>query len=145
MSAPSDSVARTRLERPDRHDAPLDMSDSCITPGVVELTRDERRYLADTLAPLSPREVDVVLAVCVGGSNDEIADRLFIALATLRTHLMRINQKLGTTSKSDIVRLVTTSLLEGYRTGRLSAPDPVLEEVDLGDLESVQTPILSGF
>ena len=45
--------------------------------------------------------------------------RLGIALPTLRTHLMRLNQKLRTGSKSDVVRHVASLLLEGYRTGRI--------------------------
>ena len=83
--------------------------------GSAGLTEAEKSYLDDVLAPLTDREREVVYSICGGGRNEEIADRLCIALPTLRTHLMRLNQKLGTTSKSDVVRLVAGHLLEGYR------------------------------
>lgn len=85
----------------------------------LRLTPDERRTLGEELDALTDRERDVALAICDGGSNEAVAERLYIALPTLRTHLMRINQKLGTKSKGDVVRLMVGRLLEGYRSGRI--------------------------
>lgn len=86
----------------------------------------ERQYLDSTLEGLTEREREVVYALLdapdrpgADSSNASVADRLCVALPTLRTHLMRINQKLGTSSKSDLVRLVACRLLEGYRRGAL--------------------------
>lgn len=90
--------------------------------GSAGLSETEREYLDEVLAPLTDREKEVVYAICGGGRNEQIADRLCIALPTLRTHLMRLNQKLGTTSKSDVVRLVAGHLLEGYRGDRIQSP-----------------------
>ena len=90
--------------------------------GSAGLSGTEREYLNEALAPLTDREKEVVYAICGGGRNEQIADRLCIALPTLRTHLMRLNQKLGTTSKSDVVRLVAGHLLEGYRAERIQSP-----------------------
>ncbi|MEQ9616599.1 MAG: helix-turn-helix transcriptional regulator [Phycisphaerales bacterium] len=90
--------------------------------GSAGLTDAEKSYLDEVLAPLTDREREVVYAICGGGRNEEIADRLCIALPTLRTHLMRLNQKLGTTSKSDVVRLVAGHLLEGYRAESIANP-----------------------
>lgn len=81
----------------------------------------ERHLLSSSLAALTSRERDVVFAICEGGTNEAIADRMCIALPTLRTHLMRLNQKLGTTSKGDVVRHVMALLLEGYRRGDFAA------------------------
>lgn len=80
---------------------------------------DERQHLAGKLDRLTPREREVAYAVFLGGDNEALASRLCIAMPTLRTHLMRINQKLGTSSKSDIVQFVALSLLDGYRTGAI--------------------------
>jgi hypothetical protein len=43
---------------------------------------------------------------------------------------MRLNQKLGTTSKGDVVRFVAKALLEGYRSGRLepAAAEPAPDQ-----------------
>ncbi len=90
----------------------------------LDLTPQEKEHLLIALTRLTPREREVACAICLGGANEAVADRLCIALPTLRTHLMRINQKLGTTSKSDLVRFVSASLLEGYRRGEISAPRP---------------------
>ena len=87
--------------------------------GSAGLSETEQSYLNEVLAPLTDREKEVVYAICGGGRNEQIADRLCIALPTLRTHLMRLNQKLGTTSKSDVVRLIAGHLLEGYREDRI--------------------------
>lgn len=85
------------------------------------LTEEESTYLRQSLLPLTPREREVVIAICAGGTNEVMADRLCIALPTLRTHLMRLNQKLGTRSKGDVVRFVASSVLDGYRSGALLA------------------------
>jgi len=83
----------------------------------LRLTEGELRHLRQALTQLTPREREVACAASSGGANEQIADRLCIALPTLRTHLMRINQKLGTTSKSDLIGYVLASLLDGYRRG----------------------------
>jgi DNA-binding CsgD family transcriptional regulator len=85
----------------------------------LRLTPEERRTLGEELETLTDREREVALAICDGGSNEVVAERMYIALPTLRTHLMRINQKLGTRSKGDVVRLMVGRLLDGYRAGRI--------------------------
>ncbi len=84
----------------------------------LALNDAERDMLAPDLAHLTARERQVVFAICEGGSNEALAERLFVALPTLRTHLMRIHQKLGVRSKADVVRLVSGRLLAAYRAGR---------------------------
>jgi DNA-binding NarL/FixJ family response regulator len=45
--------------------------------------------------PLSPRELEVLALVVEGLSNQEIADRLYISLATAKTHVRNILNKLA--------------------------------------------------
>lgn len=84
----------------------------------LAITHAERAALSADLAHLTEREREVVFAICEGGSNEAIAERLYVALPTLRTHLMRIHQKLGVKSKADVVRVMTGRLLALYRSGR---------------------------
>lgn len=92
----------------------------------LQLLDHEVDYLSRSMKALTSRECEVVFSICRGGTNEWMADALRIALPTLRTHLMRLNQKLGTTSKGDVVRFVAKALLEGYRSGEIEpAADPV--------------------
>ncbi len=59
---------------------------------------------------LSPRELDVLRLVAAGHSNAEIAARLFISEATVKTHLVHAFEKLGV---SDRTRAVTLALERG--------------------------------
>ncbi len=86
----------------------------------LRLTDAERRVLEGCFEDLTRREREVIFALCFGGTNEGMADRLCIALPTLRTHLMRLNQKLGTASKGDVVRLVAAHLLDAYRSRRIA-------------------------
>ncbi len=90
----------------------------------LNLLDHEAHFLSRSLKALTTRECEVVFAICRGGTNEWMAEALQIALPTLRTHLMRLNQKLGTRRKSDVVRFVAKALLEGYRSGALEAPLP---------------------
>jgi len=100
------------------------LTDTAIEAPSLQLTATEAEFLRRALDILTAREREVVLAICSGGTNEMIAERMCIALPTLRTHLMRLNQKLGTTSKGDVVRSVASTLLLGYREGHLSAKSP---------------------
>ena len=47
------------------------------------------------LARLTDRELTVLRAIATGASNAEIADELFVSIATVKTHVARILAKLG--------------------------------------------------
>ena len=55
-------------------------------------------------ADLSGRERQVAEAYAAGASHRQIADRLFIAPATVRTHLSTIYRKLGVSTKIELLR-----------------------------------------
>lgn len=52
---------------------------------------------------LSPRELEVLEAVAAGGSNTEIARRLFVSEPTVKSHLAHIYSKLDVTSRTAAV------------------------------------------
>ena len=59
---------------------------------------------------LSTREIEVLLLVARGATNQEIAESLYISKATVKSHLIQICNKLGV---SDRTSAVTTALERG--------------------------------
>lgn len=57
------------------------------------------RNKVDTEETLTPREWDVLELIAQGLSNDEIANKLFISLHTVKTHVHNIFRKLGITHR----------------------------------------------
>ncbi len=55
--------------------------------------------------PLSEREIEVLQAIREGRSNKEIADTLFVAESTVKTHLKNIFVKLGVSNRTHAVSL----------------------------------------
>jgi len=78
---------------PENGDAPGDM---------FEMRGDSRSALLD---PLSPREQEIFELVARGMSNGEIAGELFIAEATVKSHVSAILAKLHATSRSELISL----------------------------------------
>ena len=60
---------------------------------------------------ISPRETEIVNEICKGLSNQQIADRLFISLQTVKDHTHRIYSKTNCTSRSQLIRMVNETLL----------------------------------
>jgi LuxR family maltose regulon positive regulatory protein len=53
------------------------------------------------IEPLSDRELEVLGLVAQGLSNREIAERLFITVGTVKTHVHNIHGKLGVQRRTE--------------------------------------------
>lgn len=56
------------------------------------------------LAELSEREVEVLRLIALGHTNNEIAEQLFLSVRTVETHRAHIQQKLGLSTRAELVR-----------------------------------------
>ena len=55
---------------------------------------------------ISPREADIIREICNGLSNQEIADKLFITLQTVKDHTSRIYTKTNVRNRMQLMTLV---------------------------------------
>jgi len=55
---------------------------------------------------LSPREVEVLRLIALGHTNTEIAASLFLSVRTVESHRAHIQQKLGLTTRAELVTYV---------------------------------------
>jgi DNA-binding NarL/FixJ family response regulator len=70
------------------------------------------------LAPLSDRERDVLALIGAGRSNPEIAEELFISLATVKSHVRHILAKLDLRDRAQAIVLAHECGLVGESTTR---------------------------
>ena len=56
------------------------------------------------LAELSDREIEVLRLIALGHTNTEIAEQLYLSVRTVETHRARIQQKLGVSTRAELVR-----------------------------------------
>ena len=84
------------------HTAVLDTSQGkrTLAPEVANLLAER---LTQPDAALSARELELLQALATGESNKQIAKRLFISEATVKTHLIHIYQKLGVDTRTAAV------------------------------------------
>ena len=88
----------------------------CVQNGQIWANNTELQFLLDTLVQpatndslnlkeglLSGREIDVVRCVVEGLSNREIAQRLTLTEHTVKNYLFRIFDKLGVSSRVEVV------------------------------------------
>jgi len=89
----------------------------CVSRGEIWLTNEQMRYLLDALAELptlrvvnangrsllTPREEQVVALVADGLTNRQVADELGLSEHTIKKYLLRIFDKVGTSSRVELV------------------------------------------
>jgi DNA-binding NarL/FixJ family response regulator len=81
--------------------------DSLISPEITKrllehiVVPNEQPPTNDT--PLTERETDVVAAVARGLSNTEIADELYVAVSTVKSHIAAAMSKLGARNRVELV------------------------------------------
>jgi len=79
------------------------------SPGIRQLLREEyvvetrRRGIVDSYDLLSQREKEILQLLASGKSNREIANLLFISIATVETHRNNVFQKLNLHSLAELV------------------------------------------
>jgi two-component system response regulator NreC len=56
------------------------------------------------LAELSERELEVLRLIALGHTNAEIAEQLFLSVRTVETHRAHLQQKLGASTRAELVR-----------------------------------------
>ncbi len=73
----------------------------------IQRGRGERKRPSSGWASLTPTELDVVKLVAEGLTNPQIAERMFVALGTVRTHVGHIFAKLGVSTRAELASLAT--------------------------------------
>jgi predicted ATPase/class 3 adenylate cyclase/DNA-binding CsgD family transcriptional regulator len=68
--------------------------------------------------PLSEREREIVALLAGGATNTQIAERLFLSVNTVRTHLDRIRDKTGARRRADLVRYAIQAGIEAVAPAR---------------------------
>ena len=56
------------------------------------------------MADLSERETGVLRLIALGYTNAEIAEKLYLSVRTVETHRAHIQQKLGVSSRAELVQ-----------------------------------------
>lgn len=70
-----------------------------LVSGLKALARGERQEAASTRERLTPREVEILVALASGASNKEIARDLRLAESTVKIHVQHILRKLDLSSR----------------------------------------------
>ena len=69
--------------------------------------RQEATQNLKTWQSLTPREKEITALACLGYTNKEIAEQLFISPATVKTHLRNAKRKFGLRSKLELRKILS--------------------------------------
>ncbi|MGI8809133.1 MAG: LuxR C-terminal-related transcriptional regulator, partial [Acidimicrobiales bacterium] len=85
--------------------------------GYVTRARGKRKRPSQGWDSLTPTELDVVRHAAAGLTNPQIAERMFVARATVKAHLSHIFDKLRIASRSELAAEATRRGLDALRDG----------------------------
>ncbi|MBW2409170.1 MAG: hypothetical protein JRF72_05190 [Deltaproteobacteria bacterium] len=92
-----------KVYKRDHDDAKADVSLSFAKKLLFMIKAGRPPKMEDLVEPLSERELEVLHLIAAGLQNKEIAEKLFISLNTVKTHLKNINSKLDVTNRTKAV------------------------------------------
>jgi len=105
---------------------------SLLVPAIAILTERESVPVglsADALKrrfSISARETEVLGLLRDGLTNQEIADRLFVSITTVKSHLSHLYEKTGTRNRVELLRIIRSddgdSDLRGMDTTSVPGP-----------------------
>jgi DNA-binding NarL/FixJ family response regulator len=72
---------------------------------------------------LSPREAEVIALIAQGLRNQEIADRVYLSINSIKTYVRSAYRKMGVRSRSEAI---IWALDNGFKPDRLRTVDPAL-------------------
>jgi DNA-binding CsgD family transcriptional regulator len=82
---------------------PGDLAAARAAHGYIEFNLPPPPPAAPQVPGLTAREQEVVGLICAGRTNRDIADALAISLATVKTHIIHIFEKLGVENRASVV------------------------------------------
>ena len=74
---------------------------------LIEQNHSQKLPYPTNLVPLTEREKEVLLGVKDGLKDQEIADRLFISIATVRTHLRKAYVKIDARNRAEAISFIS--------------------------------------
>lgn len=81
-------------------------SDHIFTPVKADHASDDKMNRMFKKYRITKREREIVMQICEGKTNQQIADELFISLQTVKDHTHRIYSKIGINSRMQLVQKV---------------------------------------
>ena len=86
------------------HSKENSISTAYITHLIEEINNSLSKSAQPLQEPLSDREIDVLKLLSAGYSNKEIADKLFVAVGTIKKHTHQIYQKLNVENRTRAIQ-----------------------------------------
>ncbi|MGZ5400716.1 MAG: response regulator transcription factor [Nocardioides sp.] len=86
---------------------------------------------------LSPREAEILALITQGLSNQEIADRVFLSINTVKTYVRSAYRKIGIERRS---QAVVWGVDNGFKPDTLRTLDPALVKRPATDRQTVKAP-----
>lgn len=93
----------------------LGRGESCVSADQIRALAPRLHLDAAQASSLTSRDCDILQCLAEGLSNPEIAERLFLAMNTVRNYVQGVLRKLGAHSKLEAVAI-------GYRLGVIDVP-----------------------